>query len=316
MLSTDGEAQRRRRQPFSAPFLPKAVRASMTATIRAQAQQLIDRFADAGRVELRESFADPLALYTVTAMLGLPIHDFAAFRGWFTAIADALGNFGKNAELRRRGRVAAAEFGAFASAQLLRLGEQPCDPVLGQVWQAPWPLTETEAISAARVIIFGGLETTSALLLNTVWALLLHPEQWAAVQAEPGLLAGALNEALRWEPPVQTCTRHVTRPVQVQGVELAPGAVVQCMIGAANRDPAYFAAPDVFDIRRENARDHLSFGHGKHYCLGAFLAQLEGEIGLRSLLERLPGLELDPEFSAPPHGHEFRSPPRLTIRWR
>src|SRR5262249_43368983 len=122
-------------------------------------------------------------------------------------------------------------------------------------------------------------------------------------------------EALRWESPVQTCTRQVTRPVQVQGVELRPGDVVQCMIGAANRDTAHFTDPGVFDIHRDNARDHLSFGLGKHYCLGAFLARLEGEIGLRLLIEKLPNLQIEPEKSAPPHGHEFRSPARLTVRW-
>jgi cytochrome P450 len=309
MLSTDGAAQRRLRQPFQAAFLPRAVRTRMAAVVEAEANRLIDRVVAAGQAELRAAFADPLALHSVTAMLGLPVHDFAVYRGWFSAIAAALGNFGKDPELRRQGRDAAAAFGTFAQSCLPRL---PDSTVLGTA-PAGWSVEET--LSAARVIIFGGLETTAALLLNAVWALLRHPEQLAALRKDAALLPAAVAETLRWEPPVQTCTRHVTRPVTVGGVELAPGDGVQCMIGAANRDPAHFERPDDFDITRANARDHLSFGLGKHYCLGAALAELEGEIGLRCLFERLGNLSFDASAPAGPHGHEFRSPPTLGVCW-
>src|SRR5262249_23193678 len=151
------------------------------------------------------------------------------------------------------------------------------DSLLRQHWNSRGELTEVELLSAARVIIFGGLETTSALLLNAVWALLTHPDQLAEARAKPELIVNAIEETLRCEPPVQTCTRHVSGTVRIQGVELAPGETVQCMLGAANRDPAHFTDPEVFDVCRETARNHLSFGLGKHYCLGAFLARLEGE---------------------------------------
>jgi cytochrome P450 len=98
-------------------------------------------------------------------------------------------------------------------------------------------------------------------------------------------------------------------------VELAPGEMVQCMVGAANRDPEHFTDPDAFDLERPNARDHLSFATGKHFCLGAALARLEGEVGLRILFERLPGLRLDPAQPSSPRGHEFRSPPTLHVQW-
>ncbi len=166
-----------------------------------------------------------------------------------------------------------------------------------------------------RVIVFGGGETTAAMLANTLWALLIHPAQYAAVRTNPALLPQAIEEALRWEPPVQSCTRFVTRPVVVQGIALSPGEMVQCMVGAANRDPEHFTDPDVFEPSRANARDHLSFATGKHFCLGAALARLEGEIGLRLLLERLPGLRLDAARPISPQGHEFRSPPTLHVQW-
>jgi cytochrome P450 len=176
-------------------------------------------------------------------------------------------------------------------------------------------LSNEEILAAARVIVFGGVETTAAMLANTLWALLSHPAQYATVRANPALLPQAIEEALRWEPPVQSCTRFVTRPVVVQGVALSPGEMVQCMVGAANRDPEHFADPNVFDLGHVNARDHLSFAIGKHFCLGAALARLEGEIGLRLLLERLPGLRLDTGHKSSPRGHEFRSPPTLHVRW-
>src|SRR5260221_7462494 len=120
----------------------------------------------------------------------------------------------------------------------------------------------------------GAYTETKDRLTNTVWALLSHPSQYETVLSHPHLLTQAIEEALRWEPPVQSCTRFVTRPVVVRGVELAPGEMVQCMVGAANRDPEHFADPELFDLWRSNARDHLSFATGKHFCLGAALTRI------------------------------------------
>jgi cytochrome P450 len=174
---------------------------------------------------------------------------------------------------------------------------------------------EEEILAAARVIIFGGLETTAAMLPNTGLARLSHPAQYEVVCANPHLLTQAMEESLRWEAPVQSCTRYVTRPIVVQEVEFLPGEMVQCMVGAANRDPEHFIDPEAFDLGRSNARDHLSFAMGKHFCLGAELARLEVEIGLRILFVCLPRLRLDPAWPSSPQGHEFRSPPRLEVRW-
>jgi cytochrome P450 len=314
MLSTDGARQRRLRQPFNAPFAPKEVQARMSAPIATYVHDLIDGFAARGQIDLKSAFADPLALWTVMTVLGLPIHDFPTVRGWFTDIARALGNFARAPRDRGRGRAAAASFGTYAAAHLARLRREPDGSVFAAV-ASSGELSDEEIFSAACVIVFGGLETTAAMLANTLWALLSHPAQFGAVRINPALLPQAIEEALRWEPLVQSCTRFVTRPVVVGGVSLSPGEMVQCMVGAANRDPEHFADPDVFDLGHVNARDHLSFAIGKHFCLGAALARLEGEIGLRLLLERLPGLRLDTGHKSSPRGHEFRSPPTLHVRW-
>jgi cytochrome P450 len=288
MLSTDGLRQRRLRHPFNEPFNPTSVQTQMRAPITAYVHRVIDQFAEQGQVDLKAAFADRLALWTVMTLLGLPIHDFAIIRGWFTDIAHALGNFLHDPQVRRRGQAASAAFGDYARPHLQRLRSEPDDSVVATVISSG-RMTEEEILAATRVIIFGGLETTAALLANTVWALLSHPAQYEAVCAHPALLTQAIEEALRWEPPVQSCTRYATRPMVVQGVELAPGEMVQCMVGAANRDPNHFTDPNVFDVWRTNARDHLSFAIGKHFCLGAALARLETEVGRRILFERLPG---------------------------
>ena len=314
MLSTEGTRQRQLRQPFNGPFAPKEVQVRMAAPIAAYVHDLIDGFAARGQADLKTAFADPLALWTVMTVLGLPIHDFPTVRGWFTDIAHALGNFVRDPQVRERGRAAAAAFGTYAAAHLERLRREPDGSVLAEI-ASSGELSDEEILAAARVIVFGGLETTAAMLANTLWAVLNHPAQHEAVRANLALLPQAIEEALRWEPPVQSCTRFVTRPVVVQDIELSPGEMVQCMVGAANRDPEHFADPDAFNLGRVNARDHLSFAIGKHFCLGAALARLEGEIGLRLLLDRLPGLHLDTAQSSSPRGHEFRSPPTLFVRW-
>jgi len=314
MLSTDGVRQRQLRQPFNGPFAPREVRAQMTAPITSYLQGLIDGFVARGQTDLKSAFADALSLWTVMTILGLPIHDFPTVRGWFTNIAHALGNFTRDPHVRERGQAAASAFGFYAAMHLERLRREPDDSVLSAV-ASSGELSNEEILAAARVIVFGGVETTAAMLANTLWALLIHPAHYAAVRANPTLLPQVIEEALRWEPPVQSCTRFVTRPVVVQGVALSPGEMVQCMVGAANRDPEHFADPDVFDLGRPNARDHLSFAIGKHFCLGAALARLEGEVGLRLLLERLPGLRFDAARPSAPQGHEFRSPPTLHVQW-
>ena len=310
MLSTDGDRQRQLRHPFNGSFAPKEVQAHMAASITTYVQGVIEGFATQGQADLKSAFADRLALWTVMTVLGLPIHDFPTVRGWFTDIAYALGNFARDPQVRERGRAAATAFGAYAAGHMERLRREPDGSVLAAV-ASSGELSDEEILAAARVIVFGGVETTAAMLANTLWALLSHPDQYSDLS----LLPRAIEEALRWEPPVQSCTRFVTHPVAMQGVALSQGEMVQCMVGAANRDPQHFTDPDVFDPLRANARDHLSFAIGKHFCLGAALARLEGEVGLRLLLESLPGLRLDPARTTRPHGHEFRSPPALHVRW-
>lgn len=316
MLSADGELHQRLRNPFAGAFLPKAVRASSAALLEAQANTLIEHFIADGTTDLVKAFADPLALYAVTAALGVPIVDFAELRGWYNDFAAALSNFRHDPAVRARGQQAAHAFGRQLAIHLAHLRVAPDETLLSRLLHDPQTnLSERELISNLFVIIFGGLETTAALFANTIWALLTHPDQYAAVKRDPELIKAAVEETLRWECPVQTATRHVTQPVMIGGVPFAVGDTVQCLLGAANRDPAYFADPDRFDLHRPNAAHHLAFARGRHHCLGAALARLEGEIGLRTLFARLPALRLSPAHQATPYGHEFRAVPTLLVEW-
>jgi cytochrome P450 len=146
-----------------------------------------------------------------------------------------------------------------------------------------------------------------------VWTLLQHPLALEAVRRDRALLSRAVEEAMRWEPAVQSCTRHAARSVTLAGATIAAGDTVQCMLGSANRDPAHFGDPDRYDLTRPNAADHLSFGSGKHFCLGAALARAEVHAVLEILLDRFPTLRADPDRPSAPYGYEFRSPRELAV---
>lgn len=172
-----------------------------------------------------------------------------------------------------------------------------------------------EVASNAAVLMFGGIETTEAMITNALLHLLRHPDQLALVRADSGLLDGAIEESLRLEPGAAVVDRYATGDTVLGSATIRRGDLVTVSLTGANRDPAVFADPDRFDVRRENARLQLAFAHGPHYCLAAHLARLETRIALQHLLQRLPGLRLDPEHTAAPCGLVFRKPTALHVRW-
>ena len=320
MLSLDGAEHRRQRAPFAEAYQPRRLRRLHTEGISELVSSLIDSFAARGKGELMSEFCDPLAIISVTQVLGLPLADLDQFRAWYDDIAAALANFKRDETVRARGHAAVQAFGAEIHAHLQRLADEPDESALSAITLHPQHHLDEDAIVANTILtIFGGRETTAAMLGNTIWALLQHPAQLAALRADAPLLPNVLEESLRWDAPVQTATRHVTRPTTLLGVDLEPGEVVQCILAAANRDPDHFTEPERFDIRRPRAGDHLSFAIGPHYCLGAPLARMEGQIGLSALFEALPNLRLRDDAEAAeqarPYGHEFRGPQALHCCW-
>jgi hypothetical protein len=168
-------------------------------------------------------------------------------------------------------------------------------------------LDDTELTSLAGLVLGAGFETTVNLIGNAVVLLLSHPEQLELLRAEPDRWGNAVQEVLRFDSPVQNTGRHAGRDAVVRGVTVARGHFVLLCLAGANRDPAVFAEPNHFDATRANAKDHLAFSAGSHYCLGAALARLEGEIGLRLLFERFGGLRVA--------GDPVRRPTRILRGW-
>lgn len=314
MLSSDGPERRRFKAEAKPPFTMGTANARWARPLRELSRRLMMGFSQAGEVDLAAEFASRLSVQTMCLILGLPPEDERLLRGWYLAFAEALSDFTGVEERGESGRLAALEFRDYLSRQL----ESPRaarDQTLMSRYAANPQSSVDEVCSNVMIVLFGGIETTESMMLNALWALFEHPEQLARAQRQPRHLRAAIEESLRWEPAVQSCTRWASRSTVLRGVPIEAGDTVQCMIGGANRDPDRFVDPDVFDPLRGNVDQHLAFGAGRHLCLGSAVARLETAIALTTLFEGLPNLERDSERVAPPYGYEFRKPPSLHVRW-
>jgi cytochrome P450 len=313
MMTLDGPEQVRHKKQCMPMFRPRDLMDTVGSSVDERVAHLIDAVASSPRFELRSQLARPLAVETVTEILGLPETLVPRIAGWYDHFAEALSNFARDPGIRGRGREASKEVATLVRSVLESHGDDSPDSLLRRLARTGDRLTNDEIVSNALIIMFGGIETTEAQLCNAVWSLLVHPDQLAEVRSAPALLDRAIEEAARWQPSVQSCTRHVTRDVSLRGIEIAEGEVVQCMLGAANRDPERFVEPDRFDIHREDVRDHVAFGAGRHFCLGAPLARFEIRTAISALLRRFPEMALDQGRLVGLTGHEFRKPPELWI---
>ncbi|KUM74288.1 cytochrome P450 [Streptomyces griseorubiginosus] len=340
MLSLDGAEHTRHREPFAAPFRPREVREGFAEFIDEEADRLLTALEPHGAADLRRDFAGPLAVAVVTKALGLVDADTGTVLSWYDAIVRAVSDLtaghaadpaGPEAYARLRaavettvaeGAAAAeatdadpeAEGAAAAEAERTAVAE-PEVPTPSLLTAAADRLSLPEVASNAAVLMFGGIETTEAMITNALLHLLRHPDQLALVRADSALLDGAIEESLRLEPGAAVVDRYATRDTTLGGAPIRKGDLVTVSLAGANRDPAVFPDPDRFDVRRDNSRLQLAFAHGPHYCLAAHLARLETRIALRHLLDRLPALRLDPDRPTAPQGLVFRKPPALHVRW-
>jgi cytochrome P450 len=260
--------------------------------IRTLARELIDGFAPAGGVEFVEAYSGALPLLVIGSLLGIEREGLAEFR--------RLGNALMN---QHPSDPPSIETGKAASAAILErivaiIGERrraPSDDLVSALLAATVDgaaLSEDEIVGFCYLLILAGTETTANLLANGVMALAGHPDQRAEVRADPSLIPAAIEEVLRWDPPVQSDARTTARRVELHGRVIPEGAKVLLLFGSAGRDEREFPDPDRFDIHRRIER-HLTFGHGIHYCLGAALARLEAQITFEELLARIPDWEVD-----------------------
>ncbi|MFY1634919.1 cytochrome P450 [Solwaraspora sp. WMMB335] len=297
MLVTDPPEHTRYRRLVVKVFTARAVE-NLRPRVERHCADLLDELgraaADGGPVDLVAHYAGLLPVTMIAEILGVPPQLRQRFLDWGAALSPAL-DLGLSLGQFRRVEAGIRQLNDWLRGHFARLRANPGDDLLSQLVLLDSDgeqLTDDELVALAGLLMAAGFETTVNLLGTGTALLLAHPGQLALLRAEPHRWPNAVEEILRYDSPVQTTGRYCRVDTEVAGVRLRRGEIVIPMPGGANRDPAVFADPDRFDVTRSNARDHLAFSSGAHYCLGANLARLEGEIGLRSLFERYPDLAL------------------------
>ena len=312
MLSLDGAAHTRHREPFAHPFRPTRVRDRFAGFVEAETDRLISEFQSDGGADLRRQFAGPLAVGVVTEALGLRDVNADRVLSWYAAIVAAVSEVTAGRPVTAAG---ADAFDELRDALLRTISRTDESSLLSETARTPEALGQEEVVSNAAVLMFGGIDTTEGMILNAVRHLLLDPEAVALIRSDADCLPNAIEESIRLEPAAAVVDRYATRDVEFGGARIRRGDLVTVSIAGANRDPAVFADPDRFDIRRTNAAVNVAFAQGPHFCLGAHLARTETTIAVGRLLDRLPGLRLDPDRPNSPRGLVFRKPPNLFVRW-
>jgi cytochrome P450 len=277
----------------------KAFTARRVEEMRPRIQQIvdqaIDRVASQGRMDLIADFAFRLPVIVICEMLGIPKEEHELFFMGARAsgrLLDPVPLSREEIDAANAGNLATGEY--FRSLFELRR-RQPGDDLTTQLVQAEEEGSKlsNEELTANIILLFGaGHETTVNLIGNGLLALHRNPEQLRRLRDDPSLVTNAVEELLRYDSSVQLTSRTALQDVELGGVPIAKGESVLCLLGAANRDPAVYPDPDRLDVTRPNIRP-LSFGGGIHFCLGAQLARIEGEIAISTLLRRLPGLRID-----------------------
>jgi cytochrome P450 len=295
LLVTEPPDHTRYRKLVTKVFTVRAVERLRVRT-EAIAHELLDALDPAAPVDLVSSYCALLPVTVISEILGVPPEQQNLVLELGTVAAPSL-DFGLG--WRRFHAVTAAlrDFDRWLTAHVEQLRRHPGEDLLSQLIEArdeEGTLDDRELKATAGLVLAAGFETTVNLLGNGIALFGRHPEQLARLGQDAALWPNAVDEALRLDPPVLLTGRVSIRTTSVAGVEVHEGAQVVTVLAGANRDPRVFAHPERFDVTRENAREHVSFSGGRHYCLGASLARMEGEVGLRVLTERFPGLRLLP----------------------
>jgi cytochrome P450 len=293
MLFLDPPQHTRVRRLASAAFTPRRVN-RLRDHIEQIAESLIDSAVARGEMEVMEDLANPLPAIVTAEMLGVPIEDHPRLKNWSQDFAEMLGNFQHNPG--RAAKVAASlkEMTSYFQVAVRREATHPTDGLVNALTMAEVDgdrFTEDEVVANIIVTLVGGQETTTNLIGNGLLTLLRHPEEMNRLRENPALIPSAVEELLRYESPSQHTARLAPDDVELGGKPIKRGQAVIAVMGAANRDPDRFPDPDRLDIERADNR-HLAFGWAAHFCFGAPLARIEGQIAFSALLRRLPSLRL------------------------
>src|SRR5262245_14587776 len=309
ILEMEGAEHRRHRRIVTPFFAPRTLREEVEPYVETTAHELIDGFAKDGRADLVSQFTFTYPLRIIARMIGVPIGDFEAFHHWALALVSV-------ADDPVKAFAAAKSIVDYLRPILAERRTEPRDDLLTALLNAEVEgerLGEEEVLSFLRLLLPAGAETTYRLSGNALFALLTHPEVRAQVEADRELLRAFIEETLRWDSAVQLASREVTRDVELHGVRIPKGGLAALALGSANHDESHFPDADRFDLQRANKSEHVSFGLGEHFCLGAHLARMETRVAVTALLDRLLNLRLDPAETCSIVGFAFRSPDRLPV---
>ncbi|HEY7140592.1 MAG TPA: cytochrome P450 [Methylomirabilota bacterium] len=298
MLFRDPPDHTRLRALVSKAFTPRVVE-GLRAHIQAIVDRLLDGLAGAGRVDVVEALAYPLPVTVISELLGVPAGDSETVKVWSRDVARALDAIALPVapEVIERGSRATEEIAQYFRGLVEERRRRPGDDLLSGLVEAEEAgdrLSERELLATCLLLYVAGHETTVNLIGNGLLILLRHPAERRRLEADPGLLPGAIEELLRYDGPVQRVGRMASRDAEIAGVQIPQGSLVLGLLGAANRDPAHFPEPDRLDLGRDQPR-HLAFGSGIHYCLGAPLARIEAQVAIGTVLRRFPALALAAE---------------------
>ena len=295
MLFRDPPDHTRLRGLVSQAFTPRVIE-RMRSHIQDIVDRLLDRVQNANTMDVIADLAYPLPVTVICELLGVPTDAQGGIRQWSADLARSVDAIGMptDDEVVTRGRLAQQAMLDYFRDFIAERRQTPRDDLLSLLIAAEEQgdrLTEGELLITCTLLFVAGHETTVNLIGNGLLALLNHPDELAKLRADPALLPGAVEELLRYDSPVQRTGRMTNTDVELDGRKIGKGSLVVTAIGAANRDPAHFPDPDRLDITRRDNR-HVAFGFGIHFCLGAPLARLEGQIALGTLLGRMPKLRL------------------------
>ena len=295
MLDRDPPDHTRLRSLVSKAFTPRVVE-GLRPRIQKIVDDLITRAEAVGRMDLIEEFAYPIPVNVICEMLGVPIEDHERFKGWSLDIARGLDSvwLPPESEIPKRSGAARHAIGDYMRGLIAERRASPRGDLLSALIaaeEAGDKLSEDELIATCILLLIAGHETTVNLIGNGTLALLRHPEELRRLRETPGLITSAVEELLRYDGPVQRTARITSTEVTIGGRTIGKGEMVMPFIGAADRDPSQFSDPDRLDLGRTDNR-HIAFGWGIHFCLGAPLARIEGQIAIDTLVRRLPRLTL------------------------
>jgi cytochrome P450 len=311
LLELEGAEHRASRALVSPSFRTALLERWRSELVEVVVHELIDRFAPRGRAELAREFTFAFPVQVIARIMGLPRQDYLRFQRLSIELLNVVYDWD-------RGIAASASLKAYLAEILAERRRNPRDDLISTLAESEIDgarLTDDEIFAFLLLILPAGVETTYRASGNLLVALLTEPPLLDALRADRGMLRGAFEETLRWEPPITTVVRRAVRDCELGGVAIPAGTNVSVSVSAANRDPTRYPDPDRFDPTRRNIA-HLTFGGGPHLCLGMHLARMEGMVAINALLDRLPDLRLDPSAPAPNVvGVAFRSPASLPVEF-